>query len=153
MRPGHWIIAAALAGAAAAALAAGSTSSSSQPERDDPYDRAVSAVRSQQFDRASRLLADVVRADPGNADAWNWLGYSHRKLGRFEESLDAYEKALSIDPEHRGALEYLGELYVQTGEIEKAKEQLRRLDDACGVFGCEEYDDLKSAIERAAAGG
>jgi len=52
---------------------------------------------------------------------------------------------LAIDPEHRGANEYLGELYLQTNDLAKAKERLNKLDDIC-YFGCEEFDDLKSAI-------
>ena len=63
-----------------------------------------------------------------------------------DQALDAYQKALAIDPEHLGANEYLGELYLQTGDLAKAKERLETLDDVC-IFGCDEFDDLKQAIK------
>jgi tetratricopeptide (TPR) repeat protein len=75
----------------------------------------------------------------------NYLGYSHRKLGHFDESLVWYQKALAANPNHRGANEYLGELYLQMGDLAKAEERLNKLDDLC-FFGCEEYDDLKQEI-------
>ncbi len=57
----------------------------------------------------------------------------------------AYQKALAIKPDHRGANEYIGELYLETGKPAKARERLKVLDSAC-FFGCEEYDELKAAI-------
>ena len=59
-----------------------------------------------------------------------------------------YDKALAMDPSHKGALEYQGELFVTLGQIDKAKANLARLNRIC-LFGCEEYDDLKAAIEHA----
>ncbi len=63
-----------------------------------------------------------------------------------------YDQALTIDPKHKGANEYLGELYLKLGQLEKAEAQLARLDDIC-TFGCEEYDELKAAIETYKTGG
>jgi tetratricopeptide (TPR) repeat protein len=57
----------------------------------------------------------------------------------------AYQKALAINPDHRGANEYLGELYLKTGDLEKARERLSKLQNLC-PGGCEEYDDLKKAV-------
>ena len=74
-----------------------------------------------------------------------WL-ISQRKLKRFDEALVNYQKALAIEPEHRGANEYLGELYLQTGQLDKAVERLKVLDEAC-YFGCDEFDQLEQAIE------
>lgn len=71
---------------------------------------------------------------PNNADALNLMGYAHRKLGRVDQALGFYRKALAINGGHRGALEYLGELYLQTRGPKQAKEMLKRLDDAC-FFG------------------
>jgi len=84
--------------------------------------------------------------EPDNADFLNLLAYSNRKLGNFDTALDYYLKALKIDPDHRGANEYLGELYLQLGQPEKAEERLSVLDKEC-FFGCDEYDELKQAIE------
>jgi tetratricopeptide (TPR) repeat protein len=96
----------------------------------------------QAIDKLDKALAD----EPEDADLLNLVAFSHRKLDRFEMALDYYLKALAIEPEHRGANEYLGELYLQLGDLEKAEERLAVLDDAC-FFGCDEYDELEEAIE------
>ncbi len=132
------------------AMAAGSSSTSRPPAlpRAQPsdYDLGVKAVQAGDYQRALALLQKVVQADPRNADAWNHIGFSHRKLQQFDPSLTAYQKALAINPDHRGANEYLGELYLKTGELEKARERLAKLQSIC-PGGCAEYDDLKKAIE------
>jgi tetratricopeptide (TPR) repeat protein len=133
-------------GLVSTALAAGSSSSSSKPARPTTYNQGVKAVKAGDYARALGLLQKVVQGSPNNADAWNYIGFSHRNLKQFDQSLAAYRKALAIDPDHRGANEYLGELYLQTGDLTKAKERLAKLDDLC-TFGCEEYDDLKQAIK------
>lgn len=131
---------------AASAFAVGSPSKSRKPTTPDDYARGVAAVKAENYERALGLLGKVVRKNPNNADAWNYIGFSHRKLKRFDRSLESYKKALAIKPNHKGALEYLGELYLQTDQLEKAKAQLKKLDNIC-TFGCSEYSDLKSAIE------
>jgi len=129
-------------GLVSAAMAAGSTS----PSKPSKLAVAEKAVKAGNYNRAIELLQKVVARDSQNANAWNYLGFSQRKLKRFDQALGAYQKALAIDPEHRGANEYLGELYLQTGNLAKAKERLKKLDDVC-TFGCEEFDDLKQAIK------
>jgi len=129
---------------ASTAMAAGSSSSSTQ-SKDDYYNQGVKAVKTANYKEAVKLFNKVVAAKPTDADAWNYLGFSNRKLEKFDLALSAYQKALAIDPKHRGANEYLGELYLQTNDLAKAKERLKRLDDIC-TFGCEEFDDLKAAI-------
>jgi len=132
------------------AMAAGSSSTSrpSAPPRAQPsdYDLGVKAVQAGDYQRALVLLQKVVQAEPRNADAWNYVGFSHRKLKQFDQSLAAYQKALAINPDHRGANEYLGELYLMTGEPQKARERLAKLQSLCPQ-GCEEYEDLKKAVE------
>ncbi len=129
-------------GLVSAALAAGSTSSS-KPSKLAVAEEEINAGN---YDRAIELLQQAIASDSQNADAWNYLGFSQRKLKRFDQALVAYQKALDIDPQHRGANEYLGELYLQTGNLAKAKERLEKLDDVC-FFGCDEFDDLKQAIK------
>ncbi len=133
-------------GLASTAMAAGSSSPSRRPAPESNFDLGLKAVKAENFGRALGLLTKVVRSDPRNADAWNWIGFSNRKLKRFDDSLVAYKKALAIDPEHRGANEYLGELYLKTGDLAKARVRLDKLDSIC-FFGCEEFDDLKRAIK------
>jgi tetratricopeptide (TPR) repeat protein len=131
-------------GGASMALAAGTKSDDSAAD-DSNYDAAVKAVKSADYSGAVGLLAKVVQKDPKNADAWNYLGFADRKLGKFPESLDAYQKALAIQPKHLGATEYLGELYVQMGQTDKANLQLAKLEKLCGS-SCDEYKELKTAI-------
>jgi len=148
---GKSLLAAALVlGLASAVMAAGapSTSRPSPTPKAPPadYDLGVKAVRAGDYPRALALLQKAVQADPRNADAWNYIGYSHRHLKQFDQSLAAYQKALAINPDHRGAHEYLGELYLQTGDVGKAREQLAKLKGLC-PSGCKEYDDLQKAIK------
>lgn len=126
-------------------FAAGSRSSSTRPAPPSNYDAAVKAVKAGNFSTSIRLLEKVVARDPRNADAFNYLGFSHRKLGEFDKAFGFYRKALAIDPEHKGAHEYIGETYLAVKDVAKAKAHLARLDKICWL-GCGEYDDLKKAI-------
>jgi tetratricopeptide (TPR) repeat protein len=88
--------------------------------------------------------------DIQQADVYNLLGFALRKTGDFKTSLTYYTKALEMQPDHKAAREYLGELYVETGNIEKAKEQLAALARLC-PGGCEEREDLQKAINAKSA--
>lgn len=92
--------------------------------------------------------------DSGSADWNNLMGYSHRKAKTpdFAAAERYYDAALKIDPRHRGALEYSGELYLMMGDLGKAESRLAVLDKAC-TFGCDEYKALKSAIGEFKANG
>jgi len=113
---------------------------------DPDYNAAVQAIKASQYQTAIPLLEKVVQRDSSNADAYNWLGYAIRKNGDPAASLPIYQKALAIDPKHRGAHEYIGEAYLMLGDLAKAKEHLARLDKLC-FFPCEEYRDLKKAVQ------
>lgn len=137
--------------AASTSFSAGSRSSSTKPARPSDYNSAVKAVKSEDYSTAIRLLERVVARDPRDADAYNFLGFSHRKLGDFDKAFGFYRKSLAIDPDHRGAHEYIGETYLAVNDLAKAKDHLAKLDKICWL-GCEEYDDLKQAIARFEAG-
>jgi tetratricopeptide (TPR) repeat protein len=83
-----------------------------------------------------------------HADVYNLLGFSLRKTGDYERALTYYRKALDHDPVHKSAHEYLGELFVETGQPEKAKAQLAILTRLCPK-GCEEREDLENAMRAA----
>ena len=144
MKTATALAAVAMLGWSVAAMAAGSKDDDAKAD-DSNYESAVKAVKANDFAGAAGLLAKVVDKDPKNADAWNYLGFADRKMGKFPESLAAYEKALAIQPKHLGANEYLGELYVQTGDVAKANLQLAKLEKLCGD-SCDEYKELKAAI-------
>ena len=103
-------------------------------------------IEAGEFQAAIDSLQEALQEAPEDADLLNLTAYSQRKLQRFDEAMVNYQKALEIDPDHLGANEYLGELYLQLGQVDKAEERLKVLDDEC-FFGCDEYDQLKEAIE------
>ena len=114
--------------------------------RDSQYAEAERAVKRGDYPAAIRLLEGVVANDQRNADAYNLLAYSIRKSGDPAKSVPIYEKALAIDPKHKGAHEYIGEAYLALGDLDKAKQHLATLDKLC-LFPCEEYADLKKAVQ------
>ena len=116
----------------------------SEPGRS--YSTAVQEINRGEFEAAIARLRGLTRAIGPVPDVLNYLGYTHRRLGRFQQSLEYYLQALAIDPLHRGANEYLGELYVGLGKIDLARERLAVLDQVC-PFGCAEFEDLKRQIE------
>jgi len=132
----------------------GDSASKAAPAKpDDPdYTAAVRAIGAEKYATAIPLLQGVVARDNLNADAYNWLAYATRKNGDPAGALPIYERALALDPKHRGAHEYMGEAYLQLGNLAKAKEHLAALDKLC-FLPCEQYTDLKRAVEAYEKGG
>lgn len=114
---------------------------------DSGYTEAEQAVKAKQYEQAIKKLEQVVAKEPGNVDALNYLAYSHRELGRYDLSLRYYQQALAINANHRGANEYLGQLYLRMGKTKEARAQLAKLQKLCGR-GCEEYESLRAAIAK-----
>jgi len=135
---------------ATSAFAAGA---SSEPERSPDK---LEGVRAQIAAKNWSGAIDELKRmnDTGDADWNNLMGYSLRKgpTPDFAGAEKFYNEALRIDPRHRGALEYSGELYLQTGDLAKAEQRLAALDKAC-FLPCAEYSDLKTAIAQYKAGG
>ena len=112
---------------------------------DTAMGQAQSALDAGKYEAALGHLATAAAEDDRNADVHNLTGYALRKLGRYDAAGAAYDKALALDPEHTGALEYQGELFLKLGEIDKARANLEKLDDICWL-GCESYYLLRDAI-------
>src|SRR3954453_236326 len=113
----------------------------------------LSSVRAKiQAGRYAAALEELrgLAEDTQQADIYNLMGYSLRKTGDYATSLTYYTKALQLQPDYRPAREYLGELYVETGNVDKAREQLAVLVKLC-PGGCEERQDLEKALKRTAA--
>lgn len=91
--------------------------------------------------------------DTGSADWHNLMGYSHRKakVPDLAAAERHYDEALRLDPKHRGALEYSGELYLMRGDLARAEQRLAELDRLC-TFSCQELRDLRAAVARHKAG-
>ena len=95
------------------------------------------------YEKAQKLLIKSNKKIPNKADTLNYLGFTTRKLGDFENGEKYYLQGLAIEPNHIGINEYLGELYVSTNRIKLAKDRLKVLENCA----CEEYKELKEIIE------
>ena len=132
------------------AASSGSSSSSN-------YDKGASLIKkakkleskgkiekaNKRYEKALEYLIKSNEKNPNQPDTLNYLGFTLRKLGNYEEAEKYYLQGLSIKPDHHGINEYLGELYVKTNRIDLAKERLEVL-EGCN---CEEYNELKEVIE------
>ena len=134
-------------------FAAGTTSSDKKPsyknavklieaakkyESKDKMDKAL-----KRYKKAQKILLELDKKKPLQADTLNYLGFTTRKLGDFEAGEKYYLLGLQVEPNHVGINEYLGELYVVTNRIDLAKERLEVL-KSCN---CEEYQELKEIID------
>ena len=113
------------------------------------YADAKVLVDAGKFKAALPALLTITAEDPQNADGWSLLGFTQRKLGNTDGSAQAYKVALKINPNHLGALEYQGELFITIGQMDLAKANLAKLQGLCGT--CEEYEDLDKALKAAGA--
>jgi tetratricopeptide (TPR) repeat protein len=104
-------------------------------------------IAAKNYAAALKELRDLVD-DNQEADVYNLLGFTLRKTVDPSTALYYYLKALELKPDHLGAHEYLGELYVETGKLDKAREQLDALVKLC-PSGCEQRADLQQAIDKA----
>ena len=141
-------------------MAAGSDSSSSSGSeslKESLYDDAVKLVKragklekKSKPDKAKKLYAQAFKklekaykSDKKNPDILNYMGFTTRKVGNFNQAEKFYLEGLNIKPDHNGINEYLGELYVQTNQIDKANERLAVLKNC----NCDEYNELELIIK------
>tara|TARA_A100001011_G_scaffold145607_1_gene153740 strand:- start:339 stop:827 length:489 start_codon:yes stop_codon:yes gene_type:complete len=120
------------------------------------YEKAVSLIKAakkyekkgkvekaeKRYQKAQKLLIKANKKNPKNVDTLNYLGFTTRKLGNFEQGEKYYLQGLDINPNHIGINEYLGELYVVTNRVDLAKQRLEVLKDC----NCEEYSELEAVI-------
>jgi Flp pilus assembly protein TadD len=124
----------------------------SAPDKADALGPARAQIAEKKWDGA---IAELKRVNATESADWNNLmGYSLRKRSApdLAGSERYYDEALRLDPKHRGALEYSGELYLILGNLPKAEQRLATLDKVC-VLPCEEYTDLKKSVARYKANG
>ena len=136
---------------------AAGTSDSSSTKVKSNYDKAVTLIKSakkyekkgktekaiKRYKKAQKLLMVSNKKKPLQADTLNYLGFTTRKLGDYDNGEKYYLLGLEINPNHVGINEYLGELYVATNRLDLAKERLKIL-ESCN---CKEYNELKEVIE------
>ena len=110
------------------------------------FDKAVEAIEAEDYSMAIKQLENLLNTRNNDADVLNLLGFSHRKLKDYVLAETYYNRALNIQPEHKGANEYLGELYLQTDRLAEAEERLKVLKKA-SFFPNRQYKDLKKVIK------
>ena len=132
------------------AASSGSSSSSNYDKGDSLIKKAKKLELKGKIEKANKRYKKALEylmksneKNPNQPDTLNYLGFTLRKLGNYEEAEKYYLQGLSIKPDHHGINEYLGELYVKTNRIDLAKERLEVLEDC----NCEEYNELKEVIE------
>ena len=132
-------------------------SDSSDDSKSNYYDDAKKLVKKagklekkEKIDKAKKLYSQAFKklekaysSEKKNPDILNYMGYTSRKIGNFEQAEKFYLTGLSIKPDHNGINEYLGELYVQTNRLDKANERL----DVLKNCDCEEYKELELIIK------
>lgn len=142
----------AIAAALAVALAVGAaradpTDEEPEDARIDPdYAAGRKAIEAKEWPAAIRLLSSAALRDTRNADIENYLGYAYRHAGKLDLAFRHYERALVLNPRHRGAHEYVGEAYLMSGNLRKAEEHLAKLREIC-LLPCEELEDLQKAVD------
>ena len=129
------------------AVAAGGGDYSSTASKSAAYNKAVALIKAENYLDAITKLKKAKQSAKDDADIQNLLGFSYRKLGNLDEAATHYNKALDLDPKHKGALEYQGELFLMLGDKAAAEDNLEKLDKICWL-GCDELDELRAAIEK-----
>ena len=138
-------------------IAAGSSDDSSSKKVKTNYEKAVESIKfakkyekkgkvekaKKRYEKAQKFLLKSNKEKPNQADTLNYLGFTTRKLGDYENGEKYYLMGLEIDPNHTGINEYLGELYVTTNRMDLARERLKILENC----NCEEYAELKDIID------
>ena len=104
------------------------------------------AIEDKRWADAVKALSSAALRDTRNADIQNYLGYAYRNVGQMDKAFAHYERALKLNPRHRGAHEYVGEAYLMVGKPARAQEHLKALQAIC-VLPCEEFDDLRTKID------
>ena len=145
--------------AAALAIASGPALPAAEPDpleeltQSNPeFAKGRAAVEARDWNNAITLLIAADKRSSNNADVHNHLGFAYRNAGQLENSLKHYQRALQINPRHRGAHEYIGEAYLMMKNPAKAEEHLAALKRVCPVM-CDERDDLSRKIAAYKAGG
>ena len=115
---------------------------------DDPsFQEGKAAIEAQNWAGAIEILGKTAEAFPDSADTQNFLGYAYRKSGDLDAALRHYQRALEINPAHKHAHEYLGEAYLMKDDLAGAQQHLAELAKICAPIPCEEYRELKRAVD------
>ena len=134
-----------------AAGGGGNSYSTSMDKPQDLFSKVYKLIEDKKFDSAYKEL-EKIEAPGKQDDLYNLLGFTARKSGKLSIAAEHYEKALSVNARHVGALQYQGELFITLKEYDRAKQNLVKIEKICWLFACEEEQLLKTALERALDG-
>jgi tetratricopeptide (TPR) repeat protein len=153
---------AAMANTSATAIMGGGEPQQAPPSNE--YAQGKAAFEREDWQAVIDHMTRAIEERPWDDDAHNLMGFAYRKLGDYDRALEQYDRALALNPHHRGALEYLGEAYLELDRPERAKDMLNRLVVECQRINasatdgdwqasCEEWQDLNEAYEAYVSGG
>ena len=134
-------------------------SSPRERSSDSDYADGVEAFEREDWPAMLESMRKVVDRRPHHDNAWAHIGFALRRMGRYDEALEAYDRSLSLNPHNRRAMEYLGEAYLGLDRYEEAKVMLDRLAEECRrvrvsfsndgfTDGCDEFVQLRRAIDK-----
>jgi tetratricopeptide (TPR) repeat protein len=157
------LLTASIAGAPAVAIMGGGGEREETPPNDE-YAQGKAAFEREDWPAVIEHMTRAIAERPWDDDAHNLMGFAYRKLGDYDRALEQYDRALALNPHHRGALEYLGEAYLEMDQPELAKGLLDRLVVECQRLdvsatdggwqaNCDEWQDLNEAYRAYVAGG
>ena len=109
------------------------------------YSKAYKMIDKGQYSKAQKILKNYTKSEPEDPDGWTLLAFTYRKLDKFAESEEYYLKALNLEPDNKSALEYQGELFIETNRIDLAKANIKKLQNLC-PNSCEELEKLQSYL-------
>ena len=104
-------------------------------------------IKNEKLESAMSKAEAFVYENPDIANGWNYAGFAARKLKKYDDAERYYATGLEINPKHAGILSYQGELYLETGRLDMAKENLIKLNEYC-IFNCTERNELRDAINK-----
>jgi Flp pilus assembly protein TadD len=104
------------------------------------------AIEGKDWATALKALSSAALRDTRNADIQNYLGYAYRNAGQMPQAFEHYERALKLNPRHRGAHEYVGEAWLLVGNLLKAEEHVAALRTIC-LTPCEQLEDLEKKVQ------
>ena len=145
-RPAGFALAVAIAAFTALACLADPSEFEPQAAALDPdYAAGRKAIDAKDWNAAIKFFSSAAMHAPENADIQNYLGYAYRNAGQLDAAFKHYQRALQLNPRHRGAHEYVGEAYLMVNNPAKAEEHVAALQKIC-LLPCEELEDLKKKI-------
>ena len=110
------------------------------------YSKAYKMIDKGQYSKAQKILKNYTKSEPEDPDGWTLLAFTYRKLEKFTESEESYLKALNLEPDNKSALEYQGELFIETNRIDLAKANIKKLQNLC-PNSCENRKTTKLLVK------